>query len=39
MKVQHILNNRPRKRLDYMTPLEKYNSITNNEFDYVALSI
>ena len=39
MKVQDILNNRPRKRLDYMTPLEKYNSITNNEFDYVALSI
>ncbi len=38
MRVQNILNSRPRKRLGYMTPKEKYKSLTNKEFDAVALS-
>lgn len=37
MRVQNILNSRPRKRLGYMTPKEKYKSLTNKEFDAVAL--
>ena len=39
MRVQKILNSRPRKRLGYMTPKEKYKSLTNKEFDAVALSV
>ena len=39
MRVQNILNSRPRKRLGYMTPKEKYKLLTNNEFDTVALSV
>lgn len=39
MRVQNILNSRPRKRLGYMTPKEKYKSLTNKEFDAVALSV
>lgn len=39
MRVQNILNSRPRKRLSYMTPKEKYKSLTNKEFDTVALSV
>lgn len=38
MQVQDILNSRPRKRLGYMTPKEKYKLLTNYEFDTVALS-
>lgn len=38
MRVQEILNSRPRKRLGYITPKEKYKLLTNNEFDSVALS-
>ncbi len=38
MRVQNILNSRPRKRLGYMTQ-EKYKLLTNNEFDTVALSV
>ena len=39
MRVQNILNSRLRKRLGYMTPKEKYKSLTNKEFDAVALSV
>lgn len=39
MRVQNILNSRPRKRLGYMTSKEKYKSLTNKEFDAVALSV
>lgn len=38
MHVQNILNARPRKRLGYMSPKEKYKSLTNKEFDAVAFS-
>ena len=38
IKVQHILNNRPRKRLGYMTPIEKLKQLTNLEYNMVALS-
>lgn len=39
MRVQNILNSRPRKRLGYITPKEKYKILTNNEFDAVALPV
>ncbi|MRT94729.1 transposase, partial [Ancylomarina sp. 16SWW S1-10-2] len=29
--VQDKLNNRPRKRLNYLTPNEKYNYVVNNQ--------
>ena len=38
MRVQNILNSRPRKRLGYLTPKEKYKLITNKEFDAVAFT-
>lgn len=38
MRVQNILNSRPRKRFGYMTPKEKYKSLTHKDFDDVALS-
>lgn len=38
MHVQNILNSILRERLGYMTLKEKYKSLTNKEFDAVALS-
>lgn len=38
MRVQNILNSRPRKRLGYLTPKEKFNQLTNLNFNAVALS-
>lgn len=35
-EVQHILNTRPRKRLGFLSPKEKYNLLTNKNFDAVA---
>ena len=37
MRVQNILNSRPRKRLGYMTPKEKFNQLTNLDYNAVAL--
>jgi len=37
MRVQNILNSRPRKRLGYMTPKEKFKQLTN--LDYNAANI
>ncbi len=36
LSVQNKLNNRPRKRLGWLTPIEMFNKITN--MDYVALA-
>lgn len=36
--VQNILNSRPRKRLGYMTPKEKFKQLTNLDYNAVALS-
>lgn len=36
-KVQDILNNRPRKRFGFKTPLEVFKEMTNFEFENVAL--
>lgn len=38
MHVQNILNSRPRKRLGYMTPKEKFKQLTNLDYNAVALS-
>ena len=38
MRVQNILNSRPRKRLGYMTPKEKFKQLTNLDYNTVALS-
>lgn len=38
MRIQNSLNSRPKKRFGYMTPRKKYKSLTNKEFDAVALS-
>lgn len=38
MRVQNILNSRPRKRLGYMTPKEKFKQLTNLDYNAVALS-
>lgn len=38
MQVQNILNSRPRKRLGYMTPKEKFKELTNMDYKEVALS-
>jgi|WetSurMetagenome_2_1015567.scaffolds.fasta_scaffold133435_2 transposase, IS30 family len=38
MRVQNILNARPRKRLGYMTPKEKFKQLTNWDYNEVALS-
>ena len=38
MRVQNILNSRPRKRLGYMTPKEKFKQLTNLDYNEVALS-
>jgi transposase, IS30 family len=38
MHVQNILNSRPRKRLGYMTPIEKFKQLTNLDYNAVALS-
>ena len=37
MRVQNILNSRPRKRLGYMTPKEKFKQLTNLDYNAVAL--
>jgi transposase, IS30 family len=37
MRVQNILNSRPRKRLGYMTPIEKFKQLTNLDYNAVAL--
>ena len=37
MRVQNILNSRPRKRLGYMTPKDKFKQLTN--LDYNAANI
>ena len=39
MRVQNILNSRPRNRLGYMTTKEKYKILTYFEFDSVVLSV
>lgn len=39
MQVQNILNSRPRKRLGYMTPKEKFKELTNMNYKEVALSV
>jgi len=31
MKVEKLLNNRPRKRFDFLTPIEYFNIVTKNE--------
>lgn len=33
-KIENLLNNRPRKCLDYKTPIEVYNEITNGALPY-----
>ena len=38
MHVQNILNSRPRKRLGYMNPKEKFKQLTNMDYNAVALS-
>ena len=38
MRVQNILNSRPRKRLGYMTPKEKFKQLTNLDYNTVASS-
>ena len=38
MCVQDILNSRPRKRLGYMTPKEKFKQLTKLDYNAVALS-
>jgi len=38
IQVQNILNSRPRKRLGYMTPKEKFKELTNMDYKEVALS-
>ena len=38
LQVQNILNSRPRKRLGYMTPLQKFKQLTNLDLNEVALS-
>ena len=38
IRVQNILNSRPRKRLGYMTPKEKFKQLTNLDYNEVALS-
>ena len=38
IRVQNILNSRPRKRLGYMTPKEKFKQLTNLDYNAVALS-
>ncbi|MFI3296640.1 MAG: IS30 family transposase, partial [bacterium] len=30
-KIENILNNRPRKRLGYLTPNEKFNQLINQD--------
>ena len=37
IRVQNILNSRPRKRLGYMTPKEKFKQLTNLDYNAVAL--
>lgn len=37
-RVQGILNSRPRKRLGYLTPKEKFKQITNMDYNAVAFS-
>ena len=38
MRVQNILNSRPRKRLGYMTPKEIFKQLTNLDYNAVVLS-
>ena len=38
IRVQNILNSRPRKRLGYMTPKQKFKQLTNLDYNAVALS-
>ena len=38
MCVQNILNSRPRKRLEYMTPKQKFKQLTKLDYNEVALS-
>jgi Transposase and inactivated derivatives, IS30 family len=38
MHVQYTLGSRPRKRLGHMTPKEKFNQLTNLDYNAVALS-
>ena len=38
MCVQNILNSKPRKRLEYMTPKQKFKQLKNLDYNEVALS-